>query len=220
MAMDILHWRAYGSGVPKRRTLPAEVSEALDALADALGAIANGAEPSTDPATVLDAAIAAAHEAQERDPYNLAIPLEDIPGDRLRQLRRESGWTQQALADAMNALGFGWVRQTVNQVEHEIGTDGSRRVRGLSFAELFALASLFGVPVLDFLLPRAGESVEVGAETQVGSRQARELILGRGGKTGQGGPQWVAAASLAPADVTRPAHELWKRRRAADKETK
>jgi hypothetical protein len=116
----------------------------------------------------------------------------------------------------MTALGFDWKRSTV--------TDTEREARRLSLREMYGVAVAFGVPLVELLLAKPGEPVttEEGDESAglaFSSRHARELIVGRGGRVGRGGPMWAPAANACPPDVDRPATELWKRRRAAESET-
>lgn len=199
----------------KRQTLPEEVRAELDALADALATIASGGEPDADLGAVFDAAVAAAHDhARPKDPWQrpTAVPLEDITRDRVRRLREEAGMSQSALARAMEGLGFPWHRQTVFQVETDLDHPKVKQDRRLTLGEILGVAALFGVPAIDLLLPEPIDTVDLNGSEQLPGRVAHELIVGRGGKVGTGGPRWGAAASLAPADVERPAHELWKRR--------
>lgn len=212
----------YGSGVAKKKTLPAEVQAHIDDLVGALAAITSGEPPDVDPGEAVENAIAAAYEvgAGEPDPWTVAVDIEDVAGDRMRRLRRDAGRTQEQLAAEMRTFGFRWHRQTVNQIEVDLAETEAgeiKRVRTLNAAEMLAIASLFGVPAVELMLPEPGEWIAVG-DQQINGRQARELIIGRGGKVGTGGPHWGAAAALAPAGVERPARELWKRRRSAGKE--
>jgi len=57
----------------------------------------------------------------------------------VRELRRESRYTQAALADAMTARGFRWHQNTVFRVEK-----GRRQV---TLGEAAGLAEIFGTPL-------------------------------------------------------------------------
>src|SRR5205823_5212620 len=125
---------------------------------------------------------------------------------RAKEARQTAGWTQEALAEAMSRLGHGWGRVSV--AESESG------VRRLSLEELLTLASLYGVPMVEFLLPPEDTALTVSDELDDQPHdRVRELVLGSGGRVGVGGTQWKAAAALVGAprgtrDV-RPAVDYW-----------
>lgn len=65
---------------------------------------------------------------------------------RVRELRRQRGWTGQQLADAMTALGIPWNRGLVSKLEI-----GDRET--ISVAELIALACAFRVSPIALVVP-------------------------------------------------------------------
>jgi transcriptional regulator with XRE-family HTH domain len=75
-------------------------------------------------------------------------PLTGVIATRVRELRRHCRLSQDDLAKRMDALGVPWTRATV--VNLETRATGSRsKAAGrdsVSVGELFALASVFGVP--------------------------------------------------------------------------
>lgn len=66
-------------------------------------------------------------------------------GSRLRELRAARHMSQTALAGAMTRRGFRWYQQTVHRIEH-----GRQEP---AFAEVAALADIFGVQVTSFQPP-------------------------------------------------------------------
>ena len=143
--------------------------------------------------------------------------FEDLARWRLRDLRQRAGATgrasQQALADEMNTLpfGFSWSRETVNQIEI-----GNRRISPL---ELLGLAVVFGVPIAVFFLPVAEEGkppevLDLPDGHALDSSAVLELLLGRtdvgqGVGIGRGGADdWQLADQIA--GRPRPlARQLW-----------
>lgn len=96
----------------------------------------------------------------------------------------------------------------------------------MTLEELLALACLFGVPVLEFLLPDHGDHIAAPTLDPVRVRRVfseetvRELFVGEGGKVGSGGLDWGAAHdSLVGYKIEdwRPAVELWRTRREEGK---
>jgi transcriptional regulator with XRE-family HTH domain len=131
--------------------------------------------------------------------------------NHLRDLRVQSGWTQADLAEAMSRLGFDWKRITVAEAER---TQNTRRV---SLEEMLALAALFGVPMIELLLPSSGSVVELSDELDAPAEQLRALMLGAGGQPGSGGAGWSPAARLTARYGRRPASDLWRARRVGDR---
>jgi transcriptional regulator with XRE-family HTH domain len=191
----------------------AEIRRAVARMQAALTAMARGEEPDEHPQDVLEEVVATI-DADAFDPFTLAIGPDTITSRRMRELRLQSGASpnaplrQEDLAEAMSQVGCDWRRGTVTETEKER--------RRLSLDELLGLALVFGVPVVELLSPAPGEVIEIGdGGPQLGWRQVRELLIGRGGKVGTGGPTWMA--SLVSKVTDRPARQLWARRRAAEK---
>jgi hypothetical protein len=192
---------------------PAEVRPHLDAVDHALGKLSRGQDAELELHRAVDAALrsALASAARHRDsswtrPFSATFG--QVIGQNIKAHRNEAGWTQADLAAAMARMGFAWKRITLAEVE------AADRRCGLE--ELLVLAALFAVPVLALLDP--GDDIvidlpKIDARPEV----VRQLLVGRGGQVGQGGPRWAAAAELlgAPAhDDDRPAIDLWRKRSA------
>lgn len=72
---------------------------------------------------------------------------EQLVGRQVRLLRQGRGWSQQEVAEKMQAYGYQWSQATVTRLE-----SASRPIR---VNELADLAKLFGVPATQFLDSRA-----------------------------------------------------------------
>lgn len=72
---------------------------------------------------------------------------EQLVGRQVRLLRQGRGWSQQEVAEKMQAYGYQWSQATVTRLE-----SASRPIR---VNELADLARLFGVPATQFLDSRA-----------------------------------------------------------------
>ena len=72
---------------------------------------------------------------------------EQLVGRQVRLLRQGRGWSQQEVAEKMQAYGYQWSQATVTRLE-----SASRPIR---INELADLARLFGVPPTQFLDSRA-----------------------------------------------------------------
>lgn len=206
----------------KRPPLPWDALEALPPAAiDALGVliqraadVATGETENlmwpdwTDDVTRLYlAADAVAPVPDERDEPE-EVSFGDVTAREVRRAREDSGWTQEQLAGAMRDAGHPWQRITVAEVE-----GGTRRV---SLEELLALAVLFGVPMVRFLLPGPGDYMRLPEGTRcyrtLGDDTVADLMLGpdsilgplygtweRPGhvaKAGQGRPEWRPAPAM------------------------
>lgn len=140
------------------------------------------------------------HEA-DREVETLGFPA--IVARRLQGHRNEAGLTQADLAAAMQRCGFNnWTRVTVAETE-----GGSRKV---SLDELLALAGLYSVPMIEFLVPHALEAVRhsLGAMKEP---DLRAMVVGP-----SDGPDWAPAIQLTLREAGedwRPAHRLWENRR-------
>jgi transcriptional regulator with XRE-family HTH domain len=202
-----------------KRTEPGDV---VRSSLSELGSLAERAT-SADPAVLeevgpaLDAfrrAVVAAVPRQHDDfasSYEGVSTFPQIVGANVKRVREEADLTQAKVAEAMNRLGFDWKRITVTQVESA--------TRRLALEELCCLAALFAVPMLELLLPADDDNAEIPAEgaTQLDAQTLRELLIGRGGRVGSGGPNWQPALELVgiptSEDDVRPAVALWERRR-------
>ena len=213
------------------RTLPAEVrgqlSDAVSKAEEVLWRLADGAPDDEaglqDLAGLLNGPIkaakyAGASERGKRD--NIAqrdVDFATLAATRIRDLRRRAGLTQTDLADLMKRLGFDWKRVTVAEIE--TGAEGQKDRkpgRKVSLEELVGLASLFGVPMLEFILPAEDDFVHLRAPSGrahgLMGNVVRELIIGGEGRVGNGGAQWGASRAAAGVgdDDWRPAVDYWK----------
>ena len=204
---------------PPRKThpkLPEEVEEAIGSLTAAMLALTHGDDPaplSDEAADAFNTALTAAteHGARNRpvvsgfDKPHLA-EFGDIVGARLKALRTEAGWTQERFAQTMTECGWQWTRVTTAEVE-----SNDRR---LTMEELFTVAALFSVPAIELILPDEKQSLEL-QHAVLDTEEVLELLLGRGGNIGTGGPGWpVARRALGRRKnkVDGPAADLWRTR--------
>ncbi len=192
---------------------PPELSPHLDAIGRAWVGISSGLEVDRHRkalAKAQDAGLqAAVGLAKRKRGVSFTSPGEssypEIIAENIRNLRLEAGWTQQQLADAMTAIGFTWARETAVEVE--------RTGRKVQLEEVVGIAALFGIPIMELLLPDNQTAIVVGnASTDRG--QLSELMLGRGGKIGNGGADWLAPLYIVGGGKTieRPAVDLWQNR--------
>ncbi|MGY1736857.1 helix-turn-helix domain-containing protein [Geodermatophilus sp. SYSU D00684] len=86
---------------------------------------------------------------------------EERLGRRLKELRTERGWTQEGLAEAMRAAGFGWRSNTVTKVEQ------AQRV--LKATEAAVIAQVLDVDLAALL------TVEPSGEVRVSTGRRREV---------------------------------------------
>ena len=92
------------------------------------------------------------------------VPLPELLGRNVRVLRKALGMSQEDLADAMRGIGFGWVRQTVEESE-------SGR-RDATIEELLGLVDVFEVP-LSQLIGQLGSTSPADEWISVGSRRLK-----------------------------------------------
>ena len=200
--------------MPARSRIPTELTAPLDAIGKALAGISSDQDVDAHQQSLyraLDAGLQAAVAlARRKQQTSWTRPLEasftEIVAFNLRNLRLEAEWTQQQLAEAMTAIGFTWARETVVEVE--------RTGRKVQLEEIVGIAALFGVPMVELLLPDDKTALEMPG-TSLNRPQLTEFTLGQGGVIGEGGPEWVASTRVLGQDQTvdRPAPDLWRNRR-------
>jgi transcriptional regulator with XRE-family HTH domain len=96
-------------------------------------------------------------------------------GERLQEIRRKRGWTQEDLASRLDDLGFPIHRVTLGQIEK-----GGTRARNVTLEEVLAIALALGVPPVMMMAPF---SIEVrlrvvGRRTPAPPDVARAWIVG------------------------------------------
>lgn len=189
-----------------RRNLDQHLTE----LTSALKRLAEGEADETSVDAAFDHAYRAALRARpRRSRPAAAVSFAEATAANLKNLRQEAGIMQADLAAAMSGVGFPWDRQRV--ADSEFGP----RSRRLTLEEVAALAGVFAVPMVTLLLPPDGTDLQLTKSRRVPADVLRELMLGRGGRIGTGGPRWGAAAfvaGLSKRGVVRPAVALWSRR--------
>lgn len=213
--------------VRRRPPLPWEALDALppaaiDALAQLVQKAADVATGEVDTVMWSDltddvtrlylAAEAVASAPDERDEPE-EVNFGDLIARHLRRAREESGWTQEQVAGAMREAGWAWQRVTVAEVE-----GGGRRV---SLDELLALAVIFGVPMIRFVLPGPGDYVRLPEGSRcyrtLDDDAVRELMLGPGSYLGAVDETWERPRHVAKATGDRPewrpAPAMWEKRR-------
>jgi transcriptional regulator with XRE-family HTH domain len=89
------------------------------------------------------------NESRGHVPADIPTP-EQVAGRQLRLLRQGRGWSQQDVAEKMQAYGYQWSQATVTRLE-----SASRPIR---LNELFDLAILYDVPITQFLEPEVADS--------------------------------------------------------------
>ncbi len=204
--------------MPRRpkRALPPQVAEGHDAIGDLLGAVAEGEEVQWESlvealARTLRSARALVPDDEAGD-YPRVVTFGQRVAEEVRRAREDAGWTQAQLADAMREAGHAWSRVAVAEVEAQ-----SRRV---SLEELLALAVLFGLPMVRFLLPRPGDCMELSADTRfyrtLDDSAVSEMFLGPGSRLAPVDGAWERPAHVAkvrPGEPDwRPAPQLWRNR--------
>lgn len=99
---------------------------------------------------------------------------------RVRQLRIRHGWTAEALARMMAAVGVPWTRIVVTKLE-------TGRRPSVSVEELLALATVLHVAPINLMLPiDAGEqAIAVTPARSRSAAEVREWIRGRSPLPGQ-----------------------------------
>lgn len=87
---------------------------------------------------------------------SIGAPLPDraeaVLGERVRELRRARGWSQDELARRMRSAGFSWLQSTVAKTE---AADRPIRVD-----EAASLATILGVDIADLIRPAVHPSAQ------------------------------------------------------------
>ncbi len=163
--------------------LPDDVREYLDEVVEAVAAMVQGEPPPRNPRAALEAAISA---ASGLGGWQTITDVPNVLRTNIVRLRKEKGWTQQGLADQMEAAGFGWTRAIVSHVE-TVEPDTAQVRRQVSVTEVLGLALIFDVPLTSLLVPADGETpVEVGGRSLTPD-DLRDLIERRTTDDGQEG---------------------------------
>jgi transcriptional regulator with XRE-family HTH domain len=96
--------------------------------------------------------------------------LSEIVTLNVRAYRAMRGLTQEDLANRLAALGHGWVRATVSEVE--------RNGRTIAIDELAGLAAALGVSVAALLNPIAGDTqLDIGGQSPLPPPIARPFLF-------------------------------------------
>jgi transcriptional regulator with XRE-family HTH domain len=111
-----------------------------------------------------------------------AQPAKEFVGGRIRQLRGLIGLTQDQLAEAARAQGFGWARATLADIE--AGKRELSATEFLSLPDLFNAAMQAASPPLDrepvtladFVNPAPGRKVALSGTLVVDRAGMRELL--------------------------------------------
>ncbi len=104
---------------------------------------------------------------------------------------------------AMTAIGFTWARETAVEVE--------RTGRKVQLEEVVGIAALFGIPIIESpCRTTRQQSLWEAPPSTDPHAQLSELMLGRGGKIGNGGADWLALLYIVGGGKTieRPAVDL------------
>lgn len=213
--------------MPDPTDLPPAVESRIDLIKDRLSEIVRGAsswqEVATEVQLELEQAVIGAAQAGEDqgdpEPERRPIDLGAVVAYNVRALRGEADWSQAALAEAMTRVGFDWKRITVAEVE-------SAR-RKVQLDEMLAIAALYGVPLVELLLPDDQQPVAWVDGHALPAHTVVELVIGYGGEVGDGGPGWLPAVLASGGQTGRPADDYWRsssvrhglrrRRRSADR---
>ena len=192
----------------ERTRLPEQVASHFKEHREALAAIAAGEDRTDDAVHAADDTLRAAwNHAADNDTapawsLTFTASFNQIVGSRLAAVRNEAGWSQARLAESMEPYAR-WTRFTVAEIE-----TGRRSV---ALEELVLIAALFAEPAVNFLFPDDDTELELDT-TNVAAYVLAELLIGKGGKIGNGGTGWTAAARVASEPGQRPAPDLWRNR--------
>ena len=133
------------------------------------------------------------NETRQSPATDMPTP-EQLVGLQARLLRQARGWSQQEVAQKMQAYGYRWSQATVTRLEA-----ASRPIR---VNELADLAILFGVPVAEFLDSGPPADIdaakrEVAGLTKRRAAVTKELELEHNLATAAAQSEAAAAAELA-----------------------
>jgi transcriptional regulator with XRE-family HTH domain len=166
----------------------------------------------TDDVTRLYLAAEAVAPAPDDRDMPEEVSFGDVTAREVRRARDDSGWTQEQLGGAMRDAGHPWQRVTVAEVE-----GGGRRV---SLEELLALAIVFGVPMVRFLLPGYNDYMRLPEGTRcyrtIDDDAVADLMLGPDSQLGPVDRTWERPTHVAKASQGRPewrpAPAMWDKR--------
>jgi len=189
------------------------VSHAVEAVQDTLERLAEGdLEPidAFDQASeALNSGMEAISEEKERHARSrvhkaVDVDYQAIVAANLKRLRVDSGTTQASLAGMMERFGFSWTRVTVAEVE------GCKRK--VSLDELAATAALYGVPLVQLLLPRPSQRLRFPGGRTVDPQVLVAMVTGGGYDVDSLGGDWTPALDISGVrpweDDWRPARQL------------
>jgi transcriptional regulator with XRE-family HTH domain len=140
-----------------------------------------------------------------------SLRVAELIGANLKALRRAAGLTQTELAEAMEVVGFRWVRQTVAE------TEAGRR--DMTVEELAAIAAIFEMPLYGVIATPGGLITQRWSEgvVEVGNRSLRfqnwlELVAQVGRSPQEpASPRTRHAIDSLVGSVHRPWTRLWRR---------
>jgi len=189
------------------------VSHAVEAVRDTLERLAEGDIEPTDAfyqaSEALNRGMEAISEAQERHARSqvhkaVDVDYQVIVAANLKRLRLDSGTTQANLAGMMERFGFSWTRVTVAEVE------GCKRK--VSLDELTATAALYGVPLVQLLLPRPSQRLRFPGGRTVEPQDLIAMVTGGGYDVDSARGSWAPALGISGVrpweDDWRPAPQL------------
>ena len=127
-------------------------------------------------------------------------------GANIKALRRAASLTQAELAEAMEAIGFRWLRQTVAE------TEAGRR--DITLEELVAVAAFFEMPMSGLVVAPGARVMWVGVEVGDRSLTLQEWIhlveQGRANPLEQAPPSVQRAIDALVGDLPRPWAQPWR----------
>lgn len=106
----------------------------------------------------------------------------EVVADNIKRLRKNRGWSQLELAEAVEQQGLAMSKSTISRFEQggaarEGGPPGRSREPDLE--QLFGVAAAFGVSPVALLMPPSDVDVRVGRALALPSQSYREWLLGR-----------------------------------------
>jgi len=97
---------------------------------------------------------------------------EDHAAQRLTQEREHRGWSQEKLARELDKIGYSLPQSSISKIENP--PHGSPR-RTITVDDAVALATVFDLPLLEFLAPPGRYNVRVLDDLASGADHARQL---------------------------------------------